>query len=61
MLERYHKLQPKPDAFRAESRFAAMGRHATGADQQFRHKDFTKRLTACVRANVDTLNTYFDI
>ncbi len=57
MLERYHKLQPRPKTL-----FELKAAMPLWDDMPLEPindavEDFNKRLKACVRANADTLNT----
>ena len=57
MMESCHKLQPKPKTL-AELKAALPLWNDMPLELVTNSvKDFTKRLKACVQANVDTLNT----
>ena len=57
MLEMYHKLQPKPKTLAELKAALPLWDDMPLEPINNAVKDFTKRLKACVRANVDTLNT----
>ncbi len=57
MLERYHKLQPRPKTLFELKAAMPLWDDLPLEPINDAVEDFNKRLKACVRANADTLNT----